>query len=114
MNLLNHDASPFLKENASCNGQFFKPPIEPLKRQTKAEGWFVENDQCSFSCQTLRRLRGVIPTSGVVLIQNNVRPHNAVVTQQLLEQFKWDLSDHPAHSPDLAKRGFETTDMKNA
>ncbi|GBM13403.1 hypothetical protein AVEN_54412-1 [Araneus ventricosus] len=51
------------------------------------------------SCQTLRKLRRAIVTSGVVPIHNNTRPHNAVVTQQLLEQFKWDMSDHPACSP---------------
>ncbi|GBM19690.1 hypothetical protein AVEN_199858-1 [Araneus ventricosus] len=52
----------------------------------QAEGWFVE-----ISCisQTLRRLRKFILTSGVVLIHDNARPHSAVVTQQLLEQFKW-------------------------
>ncbi|GBN45803.1 hypothetical protein AVEN_77494-1 [Araneus ventricosus] len=64
----------------------------------EAEGVFVENDQCGCFCQTLRR---AIPTSGVILIHDNVHPHSAVVTQQLLEQFKWDVSDHPAYSPDF-------------
>ncbi|GBO15289.1 hypothetical protein AVEN_93640-1 [Araneus ventricosus] len=45
-------------------------------------------------------------TSGDVLIHDNARPHGAVVTQQLLEQFKCDISDHPAHSPDLATSDF--------
>ncbi|GBO06424.1 hypothetical protein AVEN_59800-1 [Araneus ventricosus] len=53
------------------------------------------------SCQTLRRLRRAIPTSGVVLIRENSRPYNVVETQQLLEQFEWEVSDHPAYSPDL-------------
>ncbi|GBM87562.1 hypothetical protein AVEN_211816-1, partial [Araneus ventricosus] len=55
---------------------------------------------------TLRRLRRGILTSGVVLIHDNDRPHNAVVTQQLLEQFKWDVLDHPKYSPDLATSDF--------
>ncbi|GBL74692.1 hypothetical protein AVEN_243576-1 [Araneus ventricosus] len=33
-------------------------------------------------------------------------PHSVVVTQQLLEQFKWDVSDHPAYSPDIATSDF--------
>ncbi|GBM44127.1 hypothetical protein AVEN_93768-1 [Araneus ventricosus] len=58
------------------------------------------------SCQTLRRLRRAVLTSGVVLIHDSALPHSAVVTQQLLSQFKWDVSDHPACSPD-----FSTTDF---
>ncbi|GBN35369.1 hypothetical protein AVEN_225765-1 [Araneus ventricosus] len=53
------------------------------------------------SCPTLRRLRRAIPTSGVVLTHENSHPHNVVETQQLLEQLKWEVSDHPAYSPDL-------------
>ncbi|GBM12584.1 hypothetical protein AVEN_146768-1 [Araneus ventricosus] len=51
------------------------------------------------SCRTLRRLRRAILTSGV-LIHDNARPHNAIVTQQLLEQFNWDASDHSAYNTD--------------
>ncbi|GBM99363.1 hypothetical protein AVEN_124426-1 [Araneus ventricosus] len=58
------------------------------------------------ACQTLRRPRRVILTSGVALIHDNARPHNAVVTQQLLDQFKWEVSDHPAYSSDLATSDF--------
>ncbi|GBL95933.1 hypothetical protein AVEN_227157-1 [Araneus ventricosus] len=64
-------------------------------------------------CQTLRRLRRTILTSGVVLIHDNARPHSAVVTQRLLEQFKWDVSDHP-YSPDLATSDFHLfPELKN-
>ncbi|GBN67951.1 hypothetical protein AVEN_53103-1 [Araneus ventricosus] len=66
------------------------------------------------SCQTLRRLRRAILTSRVVLIRENTRSHNAIVTQQLLEQFKWGVSDHPAYSPDLATRDFHLfPELKN-
>ncbi|GBL91519.1 Transient receptor potential cation channel subfamily M member 1 [Araneus ventricosus] len=64
--------------------------------------------------KTLRRLRTVILTSGAVLIHENARPHNAVVTQKLLEQFKWDVSYHPAYSPDLATSDFHLLpELKN-
>ncbi|GBN54993.1 hypothetical protein AVEN_215495-1 [Araneus ventricosus] len=66
------------------------------------------------SCQTLRRLRRAILISGVVLIHDNALPHNIVVTQQLLEQFKRDVSDHPAYGPDLATSDFHLfPELKN-
>ncbi|GBM48991.1 hypothetical protein AVEN_55203-1 [Araneus ventricosus] len=37
---------------------------------------------------------------------DNAHPHNVAVTQQLLEQFKSDVSDYPAFSPDLATNYF--------
>ncbi|GBM68106.1 hypothetical protein AVEN_173092-1 [Araneus ventricosus] len=53
-------------------------------------------------------------TSGVVFIRDNARPHSAVVTQQLLENFKWDVSDHPAYIPDLATSDFHLfSELKN-
>ncbi|GBL91736.1 hypothetical protein AVEN_71375-1 [Araneus ventricosus] len=67
------------------------------------------------SCLTLRRLRRAILTSGVVLIHDNAHPHSSVVTQQLLEQFKRDVSDHPVYSPDLATSDFHLfPELKNS
>ncbi|GBL85880.1 hypothetical protein AVEN_63200-1 [Araneus ventricosus] len=63
--------------------------LRSVNRFLKAEGWFAENDQCSCSCQTLRRLRRAILTSGAFFVHYNAHPHSAVVTQQLLERFKW-------------------------
>ncbi|GBL90376.1 hypothetical protein AVEN_178819-1 [Araneus ventricosus] len=59
-------------------------------------------------------MRRVILISGVVLIHDNTRSHNAVVTQQLLEKFKWDVSDRQACSPDLATNDFHIfAELKN-
>ncbi|GBM22823.1 hypothetical protein AVEN_226490-1 [Araneus ventricosus] len=58
------------------------------------------------SCYTLRRLRKAILTSGVVLIYDKCHPHSAVVTHQLLEQFKWDVSAQPANSAYFATSDF--------
>ncbi|GBM43006.1 hypothetical protein AVEN_88607-1 [Araneus ventricosus] len=78
----------------------------------QAEGWFVENAAVSY--QTLRRLQRNILISEVALIHDNARLHNAVVTQQLLQQFKWDASNHPADSPDLATSDFHLfPELKN-
>ncbi|GBO39036.1 hypothetical protein AVEN_42412-1 [Araneus ventricosus] len=66
------------------------------------------------SCHNLRRLLRAIQTSGIALIQDNAHPHNAFITEQLQEKFKWDISDHPAYSPDLATNDFHIfPELKN-
>lgn len=64
-------------------------------------------------CQTLRRLRRAIQnkrrgllTSGVILLHDNARPHSAALTRDLLQQFKWEVWEHPPYSPDLAPSDF--------
>ncbi|GBN81719.1 hypothetical protein AVEN_158265-1 [Araneus ventricosus] len=68
----------------------------------------------SRSGQTLRQLRRAILTSGV-FIHYNASPHNAFVRfVRLLEQFKLDMSDHPAYSPDLATSDYHLfSEFKN-
>ncbi|GFV48487.1 hypothetical protein TNCV_32801 [Trichonephila clavipes] len=41
-------------------------------------------------------------SKGVILMHGNVRPHIAVVTQKLLQQFRWKIWSHLTYSPDLA------------
>jgi hypothetical protein len=57
--------------------------------------------------ETLTKLRSDIQnkrrgmlTYGVVLLQNNARPHTATSTRALLEHFNCELFDHPSYSPD--------------
>ncbi|GBN14515.1 hypothetical protein AVEN_13738-1 [Araneus ventricosus] len=81
---------------------------------TNAEVWFVEKNQCSCFLSDFTRLRRIFRTFGFVLIHDNARRHSAVVTQQLLEQLKWDVSDHPAFNPDLATSDFHLfPELKN-
>jgi histone-lysine N-methyltransferase SETMAR len=40
--------------------------------------------------------------SGVALLHDNVHPHTAAHTRALLENFNWELFDHPSYSPDVA------------
>ncbi|GBN52408.1 hypothetical protein AVEN_219910-1 [Araneus ventricosus] len=64
--------------------------------------------------QPLRRLRRAILTSGVVLIHDNSRFYNGIITQQILGQFKWGVCDHPTYSPDLAMSDFHLfSELKN-
>jgi transposase len=44
--------------------------------------------------------------SGVVLLNDNARPHTATRTRALLENFNWGLFDHPPYSPDLAPSDY--------
>ncbi|KAJ4439580.1 hypothetical protein ANN_07707 [Periplaneta americana] len=64
-------------------------------------------------CETLRKLRRAIQnkrrgmlTAGVVLLNDNARPHTARRTAAVLTEFGRELFDHPPYSPDLAPSDF--------
>jgi hypothetical protein len=42
-----------------------------------------------------------MPTSSVVLLDDNVHPYTAAYTPALLEHFNWELFDHPPNYPVL-------------
>ncbi len=43
---------------------------------------------------------------GVILLHGNTCPRSVNVTQELLQQFQWDVLRHPPYSPDLAPSDF--------
>jgi hypothetical protein len=45
-------------------------------------------------------------SAGIVVLHNNARPHTDSRTASLLQEFGWDMFNHPSYSPDLAKRDF--------
>ena len=45
-------------------------------------------------------------SAGVILLHDNARLHTARQTTDLLQQFGWDIFDHPPYSPDLALSDF--------
>jgi histone-lysine N-methyltransferase SETMAR len=59
-------------------------------------------------CATLERFQAAIKrhpgllTTGVLLLNNNTRPHIATAIQQLLQRFRWTVLEHLPYSPDLA------------
>ncbi|GBM56624.1 Histone-lysine N-methyltransferase SETMAR, partial [Araneus ventricosus] len=64
-------------------------------------------------CETLRKLRRAIQNRRrgmfsrlIALLHDNSRLHTAVATQELLDQFGWEIFDHPPYSPDLATSDF--------
>ncbi|XP_039291117.1 WD repeat-containing protein 13-like [Nilaparvata lugens] len=60
---------------------------------------------CDWRGTVQNKRRGML-TSGVVLIHDNARPPSAAVTKRLLDEFKWDVFDHPAYSPDLTPSDY--------
>jgi histone-lysine N-methyltransferase SETMAR len=45
-------------------------------------------------------------SEGVLLLHDNARPHTATCTLETLRKLKWEVMEHPAHSPDLAPSDF--------
>ncbi|GBN40348.1 hypothetical protein AVEN_84053-1 [Araneus ventricosus] len=41
------------------------------------------------------------PSYGIVLLQDNARPHVAKKTLQLLEKFRWEVLQHPPYNTDI-------------
>jgi [histone H3]-lysine36 N-dimethyltransferase SETMAR len=65
-------------------------------------------------CQQLDKLRLSLATKrpalanrkGVILQQDNARPHTAKITQQKLKEFGWEILPHPPYSPDIAPSDY--------
>ncbi|PNF25373.1 hypothetical protein B7P43_G10916 [Cryptotermes secundus] len=45
-------------------------------------------------------------SAGIVFLHNNARPHTARWTSSLLQEFSWELYNHPPYSPDLTPSDF--------
>lgn len=65
-------------------------------------------------CAQLERLKAKIEVSfpalanrkGIILQQDNARPHIAKKTLQKIKQFGWELLPHPPYSPDIAPSDY--------
>jgi transposase len=60
--------------------------------------------------QELRRAiqnkrRGML-SAGIVFLHDNARPHTAQRTASLLQEFSWEVFNHPPYNPDLAPSDF--------
>ncbi|GFT32894.1 hypothetical protein TNCV_5039271 [Trichonephila clavipes] len=52
-------------------------------------------------CKTIMLL-----SKGVLLLHDNARPHTSRMTQQLIEFFGWEVSDHAPYSSELDPSDF--------
>ena len=52
------------------------------------------------------KTKGVECCATILLLHDNVQPHSAAQTQDLLTSFKWEQMDHLPYSPDLAPSDF--------
>ena len=64
-------------------------------------------------CDTLCKLKTAIKnhrrgllSKGVILLQDNARPHVAKVCKDLTQHFRWEILHHPPYSPDLSPCDF--------
>jgi len=66
-------------------------------------------------CDTLRKLKTAVKnrrrgllSKGVILLQDNARPHVAKVCKDLMQHLRWEVVHHPPpYSPDLSPCDFQ-------
>jgi len=64
-------------------------------------------------CEMLKKLRRAIQnkrcdmlSATILWLHDNARLHSAAQTQDLITSFRWEQTDHPPYSPDLAPSDF--------
>jgi hypothetical protein len=50
-------------------------------------------------------------SDGVLLLHNNVRPNTVAHTLETFRKLKWEVMEHPAHSPDLVPSNFHLSGL---
>ncbi|GBM38485.1 hypothetical protein AVEN_24581-1 [Araneus ventricosus] len=81
-----------------------KCELDSVIRFLQAQGWFMKDSSCFLS--DFRKTAKSHSGFWSCLHSDNACSHSAVVTYQLLEQFKWDVSEHQAYSFDLVTSDF--------
>ena len=54
----------------------------------------------------IRKHLVLINRKGVIVIQDNARPHSANLTRNKLKELKWEILEHPPYSPDSASSDY--------
>jgi hypothetical protein len=50
-------------------------------------------------------------SEGILLLHNNVRPNTVAHTLETLRKLKWEVMEHPAHSPNLVSSNFHISGL---
>ncbi|GBO15143.1 hypothetical protein AVEN_201436-1 [Araneus ventricosus] len=102
---------------AFSNSSSLPERLPPRNSQLKEKMEIARSNTCTINgnryFETLSKLRraiqnrrrGMLP-GGIVFLLENARPHTAAATQELLDQFGWEIFDHPPYSPNLAPSDF--------
>lgn len=77
----------YLREGNMINGNYYADQLRNLRENIKA------------------KRRGLL-SRGVLLLQDNARPHTCRIAMAAVEECKFELVQHPPYSPDLAPSDY--------
>ena len=55
----------------------------------------------------IRQKKSAIFATGVLILQDNARPHASGVVSEILEKYGWQVPPHPPYSPDMSPTDFD-------
>src|SRR5258705_5524008 len=64
--------------------------------------------------RAIKNKRSGLLSDGVILLQDNARPHTARHTMEIVAQLGWEILEHPPYSPDLSPCDFHTFGLMKA
>ena len=119
------------QSDSKCNGATHRPKAKKFKQASSVRKimatvfWdrkrilLTDFLECGLTinadayCEPVGKLRRAIQnkrsgmlSSWILLLHDNARPHTAARTAQLLQQFRWEVYDHPPYSPHLAPSDY--------
>ncbi|GBM04597.1 hypothetical protein AVEN_93994-1 [Araneus ventricosus] len=74
--------------------------VDAVKKQQRT--YASHNPQEASLWQSLCTVGCTVLSKGLVLLQDNSRPHVAKKTLEILEIFRWEVLQHPSYSPDIS------------
>jgi len=55
----------------------------------------------------IRQKKSAIFATGVLILQDNARPHASGAVSEILEKYGWQVPPHPPYSPDMSPTDFD-------
>ena len=86
---------PLIATHRICQFWAHSEPINmPKTIRVSCQMW----NACCNSFPLFQNKQWGMLSSGIVLLHDNARPHNAAATKRLLKRFRWEVFDHPPSS----------------